>query len=141
MKKNQKTVALLAAAALVLCLFAGCAGSSGPADDAAGTCTLSISCASVLDHMDDLTEGKAELIPEDGWMIAPTELTFGEGESVLEMLQRELQSRNMHFEVEGSGANAYVTGIGNLYQMDCGEMSGWTLYVNGEYPEIGFGRY
>ena len=164
MKKMQKMLALLTVLALILCLFAGCAGStekkdknddsadqankasdkSDTTDDAdapANTCTLSISCASVLDHMEDLTEGKEELIPENGWMIEPTGVTFSEGEMVLDMLKRELQSRKMHFEVEGSGANAYVTGIGNLYQMDCGEMSGWTFYVNSEYPEIGFGSY
>ena len=139
MKQIQKFAALLAATALILCLFAGCG--SNTVDNAGGTCTLSISCESVLDNMDDLTEGKEDLIPDDGWMIAPTEVSFAKDETVMDMLERELQKRNMHFEVEGSGTSAYVTGIGNLYQMDCGDMSGWTFYVNGEYPEIGFGSY
>ena len=36
---------------------------------------------------------------------------------------------------------AYVEGIGNLYEFDCGEGSGWMYRVNGNYPNFGCSRY
>ena len=33
-------------------------------------CTLSISCASILDNMDKCKKNKRELVPEDGWIRA-----------------------------------------------------------------------
>ncbi len=53
-----------------------------------------ISCATILDHMDWLDPEKVELVPEDGWILEPTEVTFYEGESVFNVLQRtEASSR------------------------------------------------
>ena len=36
--------------------------------DTAYTCTISIRCDKLLEHLDMLDEGKAELVPEDGWI-------------------------------------------------------------------------
>ena len=58
--------------------------------DTAYTCTISISCATILDHMDWLDPEKVELVPEDGWILEPTEVTFYEGESVFNVLQLSL---------------------------------------------------
>ena len=33
--------------------------------------------------------------------------------------------------------SAYIEGIGNLYEFDCGERSGWKYSVNGEVPRVG----
>ncbi len=35
----------------------------------------------------------------------------------------------------------YVSGIGNLYEKDCGSMSGWLYAVNGHAPNVGCGSY
>ena len=51
--------------------------------DAEYTCTLSISCATILDNMDLCKKEKRELVPEDGWILKPMTVTFYEGESVL----------------------------------------------------------
>ena len=45
-------------------------------------CTLSIDCKTILDNMDKCDKDKRELVPEDGWILVPTEVVFFEGESV-----------------------------------------------------------
>jgi hypothetical protein len=36
---------------------------------------------------------------------------------------------------------AYVEAIQNLYEFDCGELSGWMYRVNGVFPNYGCSRY
>lgn len=111
--------------------------------DAAYTCTLSISCATILDHMDWLDPEKIELVPEDGWILNPTEVTFYEGESVFNVLQRTCKQQGIHMEFENTPIynSAYIEGIHNLYEFDCGELSGWMYKVNDWFPNYGCSRY
>ena len=37
--------------------------------------------------------------------------------------------------------SAYIEGIGNIYEFDCGELSGWLYKVNGNFPSYGCSRY
>ena len=37
--------------------------------------------------------------------------------------------------------SAYIEGIGNLYERDVGDLSGWMYSVNGWFPNYGCGRY
>ena len=37
--------------------------------------------------------------------------------------------------------SSYIEGIGNLYEFDCGEYSGWLYRVNGEKQTYGSSRY
>ena len=111
--------------------------------DTAYTCTLSISCATILNHMDWLDPEKVELVPEDGWILKPTEVTFYEGESVFNVLQRTCKQQGIHMEFENTPMynSAYIEGIHNLYEFDCGELSGWMYQVNDWFPNYGCSRY
>lgn len=111
--------------------------------DTAYTCTLSVSCAAILDNMDWLDPEKVELVPEDGVILPPTEVTFYEGESVFNLLQREMKKNKIHMEFENTPIynSAYIEGIHNLYEFDCGELSGWMYRVNGWFPNYGCSRY
>lgn len=111
--------------------------------DAAHTCTLSISCATILDNMDWLDPEKVELVPEDGWILKPTQVTFYEGESVFNVLQRTCKQQGIHMEFENTPMynSAYIEGIHNLYEFDCGELSGWMYKVNDWFPNYGCSRY
>ena len=106
-------------------------------------CTFSISCASILDNMDKCKKNKRELVPEDGWILEPTEVVFFEGESVFQVLKRECKRRSIHMEFENTPIynSAYIEGINNLYEFDVGELSGWMYSVNGWYPNYGCSRY
>ena len=111
--------------------------------DEAHTCTLSVRCDSILDHWDWLDAQKTDLVPEDGVLFAATEVTFYEGETVFHVLQREMKRAGIHMEYEDTPLyqSAYIEGVGNLYEFDCGELSGWMYRVNGWYPNYGCSRY
>lgn len=111
--------------------------------DTAYTCTLSISCATILDNMDWLDPEKVELVPENGWIMEPTEVVFYEGESVFNVLQRTCKQNKIHMEFSNTPMynSAYIEGIHNLYEFDCGELSGWMYQVNDWFPNYGCSRY
>ena len=111
--------------------------------DVAHTCTISISCASILDNMDWLVPEKVELVPEDGWILPAETVTFYEGESVFNVLQRVCKQKKIHMEFKNTPMynSAYIEGIHNLYEFDCGELSGWMYRVNGWFPNYGCSRY
>lgn len=110
---------------------------------AAYTCTISISCASILDNMDICDPEKTELVPGDGWILESTAVTFYEGESVFNVLQRTCKQLGIHIEFVNTPIynSAYIEGIGNLYEFDVGEQSGWMYSVNGWFPNYGCSRY
>ena len=107
------------------------------------TCTISISCASILEHMDLCDKEKVELVPEDGWLLKPVEVTFKQGQSVFDVLQQVCKDNKLHMEFSMTPIynSAYIEGIGNLYEFDCGEVSGWMYKVNDWFPNYGCSRY
>ena len=118
---------------------------SDEAQEAAGpaTCTVSIRCASLLDHMSDLDAEKAELVPQDGWILAPTTVEFSEGQSAFEVLLDTVKANAIHMEYQATALydTAYIEGIGGIYEFDCGALSGWMYRVNGWFPNYGSSRY
>ncbi|MCF0124065.1 MAG: DUF4430 domain-containing protein [Ruminiclostridium sp.] len=114
-----------------------------PVPTEALTCTLTIRCDSILAHMDWLPPEKTSLVPADGFLFPTTTVTFYEGESVFHVLRREMKKAGIHLEFTNApGYNsAYIEGIGNLYEYDCGELSGWVYRVNDWFPNYGCGRY
>lgn len=111
--------------------------------DKAMTAYLSVSCATILDNMDKLDPEKVELVPKDGVIFAKRAVTFYEGESVFNVLQREMKRNKIHMEFENTPIynSAYIEGINNLYEFDVGELSGWMYKVNGWFPNYGASRY
>ena len=107
------------------------------------TCELTVTCATVLNHMDDLTEGKESLIPSDGVIYSDADVVFYEGETVFDVLQREMKEQKIQMEHTSAPAygSAYIEGINNLYEFDCGQNSGWMYSVNGWYPNYGCSQY
>jgi hypothetical protein len=103
------------------------------------SCTISIDCKSVLDNIDKFDPSKLEIIPQDGVILAPIELEFNPGETVFDLLLKVTRENGIHMEHSSNPAlgSYYVEGINNLYEFDCGELSGWTYTVNGE--SIGYG--
>ena len=107
------------------------------------TCTFSIECATILNNLSDLDPDKLELIPSDGVILAPTTVVFYEGESVYDVLKRVCKEYNIHLEFSWTPVynSAYIEGIHNLYEFDCGALSGWMYRVDGWYPNYGCSRY
>ncbi len=107
------------------------------------TCTLSVRCDSILQHMEWLEPQKVELVPEDGVIYAERTVVFYDGESVFDVLLREARQNGIHMEFEHTPLynSSYIEGIANLYEFDCGELSGWMYRVNGWFPNYGCSRY
>ncbi len=117
-------------------------GEEGQAEQEAN-CRISIRCATVLNHLDWLDPDKVELIPADGVLLGEREVELEEGESAFSLLQRVTRAEGIHLEASftpGTGS-AYVEGIGNLYEFDCGQQSGWLYLVNGVSPGCSCSEY
>ena len=107
------------------------------------TCTISISCATILDNLAALDPEKVELVPEDGWILAPVTVEFTAGQNVFDVLLAAVKANAIHMEYQNTPIyeTAYIEGIGNLYEFDCGELSGWMYRVNGWFPNYGCSWY
>ena len=107
------------------------------------TCTFSIECSTILNNLSMLDPEKLEMVPSGGVILATTRVTFYEGESVFDVLQRLCREKGIHIESEWTPIynSAYIEGIHNLYEFDCGALSGWMYCVNDWYPNYGCSRY
>ncbi len=107
------------------------------------TCTFSIECSTILNNLADLDPDKLEMIPSNGVILTPITVTFYEGESVFDVLQRVCKDNKIHLESSWTPMynSAYIEGIANLYEFDCGSLSGWMYRVNGWYPNYGSSQY
>ncbi|HPF19756.1 MAG TPA: DUF4430 domain-containing protein [Syntrophomonas sp.] len=113
------------------------------ADRTPATCTLTVQCTTIFDHLDRFDDRKRQVLPPDGIIYPVTGIVFTPGESVLDVLQREMKKAGIHLETTAVPIyNAsYIEGIGNIYELDCGELSGWVYKVNGLVPNYGCSRY
>ena len=114
------------------------------------TCTISITCETILDNWDawdewdkEAADAKKPLVPSNGVILGTTSVTFSEGESVFDVLQRVCRQNGIHMESSWTPMynSAYVEGINNLYEFDVSQGSGWMYSVNGWFPNYGCSRY
>ncbi len=107
------------------------------------TCTISISCSKILENMDKLDKSKKSLIPPDGYILKETRVTYSEGETVFDVLKRVCTENRIHLEFSESPlyGSVYIEGINNIYECDCGSMSGWMYCVNGNFYNYGCSGY
>lgn len=107
------------------------------------TVTFSIECSTILNNLSQLDPEKLEMVPSGGTILAKTSVSCYEGESVFDVLQQVCRDNGIHMESEFTPIynSAYIEGIHNLYEFDCGALSGWMYRVNGWYPNYGCSRY
>jgi len=111
--------------------------------DESFTITLEIRADTLLFNMHLLHRDKHELVPYDGVIFPRTEVTAYAGESVFNVLQREMRRNGIHMASRFTPIfnSAYVEAINNLYEFDGGALSGWMYKVNGWFPNFGSSRY
>lgn len=124
----------------------GSAGSSGSGQSSAkpaGSCTIEIRCDTILNNMGNLTAGKEGYVPSSGTILGTTQVTFYEGETVFNVLQRVCSSVGIQLEYSWTPIydSYYIEGINHLYEFDCGYESGWMYKVNGWFPNYGCSSY
>ena len=93
-------------------------------------CTVGVSVQPALDNIHMMKEESLALLPENGWMLEPVEMTVSEGTTCLEVLQWACQEAKI--PVVASGDPPFVESIGGLSNGDGGDVSGWTYTLNGE---------
>lgn len=103
--------------------------------------TISIDVKTILSNMDQMKENKRSYVPSDGWILYPTKIELQEGDTVFTVLERVTRRNRIAMEYQGSSANAYNTayiqGIQQIYEFDCGNLSGWMYFMNGGYVSVG----
>lgn len=106
-------------------------------------CSLSVSCKTLLANKEKLSAEKTELVPSDGVILPKTSVVFTEGETVFDITKRVLKENGIHYEFSETPIykSVYTEGIGNIYEFDCGELSGWMYCVNGIFPVSGCSEY
>lgn len=107
------------------------------------SCTIEIRCDTILSNMENLTAGKEGYVPSGGTIVGTTSVSFSEGETVFEVLQRVCSSAGIQLEYSWTPMydSYYIEGINHLYEFDCGSESGWMYKVNGWFPNYGCSSY
>lgn len=106
------------------------------------SCTLTISCATAVNNS-SLSRAKRSVLPSDGMILNHAKVYFNEGASAYDVISKACKENNIHFDAVTTPLTGgrYIKGINNLYEFDCGNVSGWMYRVNGEFPNIGCSEY
>lgn len=78
-----------------------------------------------------------------GYVIKPTKVKVTKGETVWDVLKRELEERNISYKCSFSSKynSMYLESLDGDGEFDHGSTSGWMYCVNGNYPNYGASRY
>lgn len=126
---------------LVYALFlAGCISGSGKEENLC-TVTVAIHCDTAVANGMTEEENWKGILPEDGCILPDTQVEIPEGTTVFEVLIKVRDTCGIQMEYSGGKGMEYIEGIGHLYEFDGGRWSGWMFRVNGEYPDVGCGKY
>ena len=137
--KNFIFIIALATAACVIVSFVEIrapeeyyTGAPTTKENAIGSVALIIRCDVLVGVATD------EHIPADGVILPETEFLISEGDTVYDVLIEAARAYGIHTDTRGTN---YIAGIANIYELDYGDLSGWTYLVNGESPSVGCGEY
>ena len=110
-------------------------------EDEVTTCSLSVICSSILEKEDKKDD--FDFLPENGIIYSKTDIAFQDGETVFDILERELASNGIEFDYSKLPFYdpVYIKGIANLYEFDGGPNSGWLYRVNGTKPNYPCSEY
>ncbi len=101
---------------------------------------LVVSYNEVIDNLESedyaISDDKIDIIPENGVIYEAT-TSCNDGKNAFDLLIDCLKSEKIHYEA----SDGYIKAIGNIYEGDCGEYSGWMFYINGELAEVGSTDY
>ena len=113
-----------------------------PSNGATREYSFRIECLRILDKPELLRDGLDEVIPENGIFFSGKR-RYKKGESVFDALSSICDKEGILLDSKYTPIydTWYVSGIGNLYEFDCGGQSGWKYSVNGVLPGVGCSKY
>lgn len=105
--------------------------------------TITVSCDTIYDNLEAFDPAKREILPENGFIVPTTKVEIKEGETVFDVLLKVTKDKRIHMEYVSTPLykSNYIEGIGNIYEIDAGPLSGWMYKVNNWFPNYGCGRY
>ncbi len=107
------------------------------------TVFVSINCGTILNNYDKLEDSlkNEKYVPSNGIILDKTEYVLRNGDTAFDILDRAVRHNKIQMEYKGAEetgyGSAYVQGINHIYELSCGEGSGWTFLINGETPQYG----
>ena len=104
------------------------------------TCTVTVECKSILDHMDNLKEGHEEFVPDDGYIIKDYTYKAKKAYTAYDALKGACKKSDIKLTAKSTSYGIYISGINNLDEFDCGKQSGWMYSVNGIMPNTTCGN-
>lgn len=121
----KRTLSFLLIAVLLLSCLCGCAKQE------AGNlhCTVSIDASRVALSSTMAAHDAMEKLDSKLPALNKVDVAFSEGETALDVVVRALQENKIQYEIDDTN---FFMGIGNLYNGDAGELSGWLYTVNDE---------
>lgn len=124
---------------LLICiiLLSSCGGAGEVEYVGDKSCMLTVKCDTVLKNMEKLDKDKHELIPENGVLLENETVNFEDGATVFDILTVACKKNKITVNTKTNPGTdtVYIEGINNLIYGDCGELSGWMFFVNGEAAE------
>ena len=103
-------------------------------------CYISIICKTAIES-GELSDSMLKILPEDGVVLNEFELEYEEGATAFDVLAIAVRENKIHMEYTGTKTVPYIEGVANLYEFDCGPLSGWMYQVNGWFPSFSLGQY
>lgn len=103
-------------------------------------CYVSITCSTAIES-GELGEAMLSILPEDGKILVDYVLEYEDGATVFDVLSKVVKENKIHMEYTGTAKVPYIEGVANLYEFDCGPLSGWMYQVNGWFPSFSMGQY
>lgn len=103
-------------------------------------CYISITCKTALES-GELSDSMLSVLPEDGIILEKLEVSYEDGATVFDVLAKVVKENKIHMEYTGTAKIPYIEGVANLYEFDCGPLSGWMYQVNGWFPSFNMGQY
>lgn len=97
------------------------------------TCTIEISCSSLLENKSSVDESILKYVPQDGYILPKTSLSVEEGSSVYDVLAQVCKAKDIALDAQYTPMykSYYLRGIGHIYEKQAGDRSGWIYEVNG----------
>ncbi len=131
----MKKIVLIALLVVVI-IVAAVLGLAKKDTDAAGVCSVTVSCETVFEN-----GGSTDVFPSDGKILHVEEAEFFRGDTAFDVISRALEENGIEADFEDSAYGKYIKGIANLSEGDFGDGSGWLFMVNAEFADVGSSLY
>ena len=123
--------------------FFACARKT-PAQDG-GSVYITIECKTISENIKDFNRDKEDFLPESGYILKDKEVEIKEGDTAFDAIVKACRENHCEsdcpyckngIQIEYAFTpvyhSYYIEGIHQLYEKDCGPMSGWLFFLNGE---------